>query len=488
MRRTLLTATVSLIALTVSFVAQAASPAQASPAQAASPEAEAPAAEMPAARPAARPVDEPAEPGSLDPRSLRLLGQVLDRVRGGYVEEVPDEKLIEAAISGILTSLDPHSAYLDQKHFADMRTQTSGVFGGLGIEISMEEGLVKIVSPIDDTPAARAGLQAGDLITEIAGAPVLGMTMKDAVQKMRGEVGTEITIKVRRGRDKPFPLTLERAIVRSRAVRHEAVDNVGYIRITNFSRQTQPGLEKAITEIGSELGDGLTGYVLDLRNNPGGLLNQAVSVADSFLDAGTIVSTRGRGGVETQRFEARPGDLADGLPIVVLVNGGSASASEIVAGALQDHNRAVVLGTQSFGKGSVQTIMPLADGQQAIKMTTARYFTPSGRSIQAVGIAPDILVEQATLQPAEQVVMRKEADLPGALANGNAPPRPSPEAGPETTPEMKAKVTPAGEDADDKPFDYQRQRAVDLLTGMAAFGRPARAPQVVEKRQVSAGL
>ncbi|HEV7372802.1 S41 family peptidase [Arenibaculum sp.] len=417
----------------------------------------------------------------IDAEAMNLLQQVLDRVRSQYVDTVPDEKIIEAAVKGILTSLDPHSSYLDTSSYADIRVQTSGEFGGLGIEITVEDGLVKVVSPIDDTPASRAGIKPGDLIVKIGDEAVQGMTIKDAVERMRGPVGTPVTISVRRGEDEPFPLTLERAVVRSQAVKYETEGNVGYIRITSFTEQTQSGLEKALAEIERKLDGRVAGYVVDLRNNPGGLLMQAVSVADSFLDSGTIVSTRGRGDVETQRFEAAPGDLTGGRPVIVLVNGGSASASEIVAGALQDHGRAVLLGTQSFGKGSVQTIMPLISGKHAVKMTTARYYTPSGRSIQAVGITPDISVEQAKLEPVEQTAARREADLPGALGGKNGE-RAADHAAehPADGPETAATAVAATE----KPFDYQRARAVDLLTGMAAFRQPVMqtTPQFVEQK------
>jgi carboxyl-terminal processing protease len=457
-RRTLLTATISLLALTIASASAA-------------PEPGGPPA-LPQQKAAARTAD------PIDPDSLKLLSQVLDRVRSSYVESVSDEKLIEAAVTGILTSLDPHSTYLDGEQFADMQVQTSGEFGGLGIEIQMEEGLVKVVSPIDDTPAARAGIRAGDLITEIGGEAVRGMTIKDAVDRMRGPVGTSVSLQVRRGAAEAFPLTLERALVRSQAVKYETEGDIGYIRITSFSQQTQPGLETAFRNIDAKLGDRLAGYVIDLRNNPGGLLTQAVSVADSLLDAGTIVTTRARGDVEIQRFEAAPGDLAHGLPVVVLVNGGSASASEIVAGALQDNHRAVLLGTQSFGKGSVQTIMPLGDGKKAIKMTTARYYTPSGRSIQAVGIAPDIAVEPARIEKIDQVAFRKEADLPGALE------KEGPAAGEPSSPAAPAEE--AGAAAQEKPFDYQRQRAMDLLTGIAAFRhKPVPSAGTMQKQAAS---
>ena len=307
------------------------------------------------------------------------------------------QKLIESAINGMLAGLDPHSSYMDPKSFRDMQVQTRGEFGGLGIEVTMEDGLIKVVTPIDETPAAKAGILANDIITKLDDDQVQGMTLNQAVEKMRGPVNTKIKLTVmRKGQDKPLEISLTRDIIRVRSVRSEAIgDDVGYIRMTQFNEQTFDGLKKAITDIGAKISnDKLKGYVLDLRNNPGGLLDQAISVSDAFLQKGEIVSTRGRNAEETQRFSARPGDLTNGKPVIVLINGGSASASEIVAGALQDHRRATVVGTRSFGKGSVQTIIPLGSGNGALRLTTARYFTPSGRSIQAKGITPDIEVLQ----------------------------------------------------------------------------------------------
>jgi carboxyl-terminal processing protease len=402
-----------------------------------------------------------AQQSSVDERALNLFSEVFERVRGQYVEKVTDEQLVKAAINGMLTSLDPHSSFLDTEEFAEMQVQTRGEFGGLGIEVTLENGLVKVISPIDDTPAARAGFQSGDLITQIDGEPVMGLTLKQAVDKMRGPVGQPIKVMVRRGvtETAPFEVSLTRKVIKSQPVKQRAEGDVGYIRITGFSRQTQPGLEKAVQTLQNEIGNKLIGYVVDLRNNPGGLLDQAVSVADSFLDKGNIVSTRARDGVETQRFDATGGDLTKGLPIVVLVNGGSASASEIVAGALQDQHRAVVLGTQTFGKGSVQTIMPLNE-QKAMKITTARYYTPSGRSIQALGVTPDITVKQAKLEKVAQATSRKEADLRGALSNDTVAKPPS------TTP---APVTTKSDAAPGSAEDYQLQRAVDLLIGTSLF-------------------
>ncbi|HZL29725.1 MAG TPA: S41 family peptidase [Pseudolabrys sp.] len=330
-------------------------------------------------------------------RQLNLFGDVFERVRADYVEKPDDQKLIETAINGMLTGLDPHSSYMDPKSFRDMQVQTRGEFGGLGIEVTMEDGLIKVVTPIDDTPAAKAGVLANDLITKLDEDQVQGLTLNQAVEKMRGPVNTKIKLTIqRKGADKPLELTLTRDVIHVRAVRSKVDgDDVGYIRMTQFNEQTTEGLKKAITDIGAKISnDKLKGYILDLRNNPGGLLDQAISVSDAFLQKGEIVSTRSRNAEDTQRYNARPGDLTKGKPVIVLINGGSASASEIVAGALQDHKRVTVIGTRSFGKGSVQTIFPLGNGNGALRLTTARYYTPSGRSIQAKGITPDIEVLQ----------------------------------------------------------------------------------------------
>ncbi|MFL6937332.1 MAG: S41 family peptidase [Xanthobacteraceae bacterium] len=330
-------------------------------------------------------------------RQLNLFGDVFERVRSDYVERPDDGKLVESAINGMLQGLDPHSSYMDPKSFKDMQIQTRGEFGGLGIEVTMEEGLVKVVAPIDDTPAHKAGVMAGDIITHLDDEPVQGLTLNQAVEKMRGPVNTKIRLKImRKGQDKTTEVTIVRDIIRVRSVRSKVEgDEVAYIRLTQFNEQTTEGLKKAIADMTAQIGnDKLKGYVLDLRNNPGGLLDQAISVSDAFLEKGEIVSTRGRNAEETQRFNARAGDLTKGKPIIVLINGGSASASEIVAGALQDHKRATLVGTRSFGKGSVQTIIPLGSGNGALRLTTARYFTPSGTSIQAKGIKPDIEVLQ----------------------------------------------------------------------------------------------
>jgi carboxyl-terminal processing protease len=330
-------------------------------------------------------------------RQLSLFGDVFERVRLDYVEKPDDGKLVESAINGMLAGLDPHSSYMDPKSFRDMQVQTRGEFGGLGIEVTMEDGLIKVVSPIDDTPASKAGVLANDFITHIDDEAVAGLTLNQAVDKMRGPVNTKIKLKImRKGKDAPIEVTLTRDVIKVVSVRSRSEgDDVGYIRITQFNEQTTTGLKRAISEITAQDGDKLKGFIIDLRNNPGGLLDQAVSVSNAFLNRGEIVSTRGRNADETQRFTARPGgDLTKGKPVIVLINGGSASASEIVAGALQDHKRATILGTRSFGKGSVQTIIPLGSGNGALRLTTARYFTPSGRSIQAKGIVPEIEVLQ----------------------------------------------------------------------------------------------
>src|ERR1700731_1216862 len=390
-------------------------------------------------------------------KQRNLFGEVLEPVRADYVDDVSDNSLVESAINGMLTSLDPHSNYLNTKNFNDMKVQTRGEFGGLGIEVSMENGLVKGVSPIDDPPAARAGLKPGDLITHLDGDPVQGMTLPEAVEKMRGPVSSEIKLTIRReGRD-PFDVKLIRATIRIQSVRsHLEGDNIGYIRVTTFNEQTDTGLNNAMKNLKQQAGNKLVGVVLDLRNNPGGLLDQAVAVSDAFLEKGEIVSTRGRRGEDAQRYNARAGDIAAGLPMVVLINGGSASASEIVAGALQEHHRAILLGTRSFGKGSVQTIIPLP-GHGAMRLTTARYYTPSGRSIQAKGIDPDIIVEAAKI---EKTPEKGEKGDKVATAtdlkkddSGDGPPE-------QTSVDPSIMGTPA---------DYQLARAVDMLRGIALF-------------------
>src|SRR5712672_2273009 len=345
-------------------------------------------------------------------RQLNLFGDIFERVRSHYVEKPDDGKLVEAAVNGMLAGLDPHSSYMDPKSFRDMQVQTRGEFGGLGIEVTMEDGLVKVVAPIDATPAAKARIRAGDIITHLDDEPVQGLTLNQAVEKMRGLVNTKIRLKImRKGNDAPIEVAIMRDNIRVRSVRMKVEgDDVGYVRITQFNEQTTDGLKKSIADISSQLGsDKVKGYVIDLRNNPGGLLDQAISVSDAFLERGEIVSTRGRDPEETQRFSAKPGDLTKGKPVIVLINGGSASASEIVAGALQDHRRATLVGTRSFGKGSVQTIIPLGSGNGALRLTTARYFTPSGRSIQAKGISPDVEV----LQDVPEEMKARTADTKG---------------------------------------------------------------------------
>ena len=352
-------------------------------------------------------------------KQLNLFGEVFERVRTDYVEKPDDSKLVQSAINGMLAGLDPHSGYMDPNSFRDIQVQTRGEFGGLGIEVTMEDGLVKVVAPIDDTPAAKAGVMANDIITKLDNEQVRGLTLNQAVEKMRGPVNTKIKLTImRKGQDKPIDVTIVRDVIRVKSVRsHSEGDDVGYIRVTQFNEQTTEGLKKAIGDLISQLGaDKIKGFVIDLRNNPGGLLDQAISVSDTFLDKGEIVSTRGRNAEETQRFNARPGDLTKGKPVIVLINGGSASASEIVAGALQDHKRATLVGTRSFGKGSVQTIIPLGAGNGALRLTTARYFTPSGRSIQAKGIDPDIKVLQEVPGDLKaQTDIEGEASLRGHL-------------------------------------------------------------------------
>ncbi|KCV82647.1 carboxyl-terminal protease [Actibacterium atlanticum] len=402
---------------------------------------------------------------------LDLFGDIFERIRAQYVEEVDSADLIEAAINGMLTSLDPHSSYLPPKDFDDMQVQTRGEFGGLGIEVTQEEGFVKVVSPIDDTPADAAGIEAGDFITHVDGESVLGLTLDQAVEMMRGPVGSDIIITVvREGLDEPFDVTITRDTIKLTAVRSRVVGDTVVLRVTTFNDQTYPNLAKELEESIEELGgaDNVNGVVLDLRNNPGGLLTQAIKVSDAFLNAGEIVSTRGRNPQDSDRFNAVEGDLTGGKPMVVLINGGSASASEIVAGALQDHRRAIVVGTKSFGKGSVQTVMPLS-GNGAMRLTTARYYTPSGRSIQALGVSPDIVVEQPLRLPADAETeeettrrSRSEADLRGSLDNDSM-----------TEDERKQaeeEQKRAEEAAELREDDYQLAYAVDILKGLSALG------------------
>jgi len=388
-------------------------------------------------------------------KQLDLFGEVLERVRADYVEAPEDAELIESAINGMLTALDPHSAYLNPKHFRDMQVQTRGEFGGLGIEVTMENGVVKVVSPIEDTPASRAGLMSGDLITHLDKEQILGLTLQEAVEKMRGPVNSPITLTiVRKGVDDPFEVKVVRDMIHINPVKYNVEgDDVGYIRLTTFNEQTTENLQEAVRELKKELGPKLKGYIIDLRNNPGGLLDQAISVSDAFLDQGAIVLTRGRNLEETQRSNARQGDITNGEKLVVLINGGSASASEIVAGALQDHHRATVIGTRSFGKGSVQTIIPLgANG--ALRLTTARYYTPSGRSIQAKGIDPQIVVEEEL--PDE---VKKKEEIQGTRGESTLRGHLKGEDGEEQS--GSSSYVP-----EDKAKDTQLQYALDLLRGI----------------------
>ena len=391
-------------------------------------------------------------------RQLGLFGDIFQRVRESYVDEVDEKALIEAAINGMLTSLDPHSSFLDTENFSNMQVQTKGKFGGLGIEITMENGVIKIVSPIDDTPAAKVGLQPEDYIVAVDGEPILGMALSEAVDKLRGKIGSDVTVTIQREQNEPFDVTVTRDTIKIRSVRSEVFDDIGYLRITTFSEQTSPGLNDAVEKIFAEHGDKVKGFVLDLRNNPGGLLNEAIAVTDAFLEAGEIVSTRGRDAENASRAYAKPGDIARGLPLVVLINSGSASASEIVAGALKDHQRAVLLGTRSFGKGSVQSVIPVS-GTGAMRLTTARYYTPSGVSIQATGITPNIEVALARIEKLEGGITREE-NLKGALDSPG-----SAESGDSDKADDKADAAPA----DQSEIDYQLARALDLIQGVAIF-------------------
>ena len=403
---------------------------------------------------------------------LDLFGDIFERIRGQYVEEVDSQKLIEAAINGMLTSLDPHSSFMAADDFADMQVQTRGEFGGLGIEVTQEDGFVKVVSPMDGTPADAAGIESGDFITHVNGESVLGLTLDQAVEMMRGPIGSEIIISVvREGVPDPFDVSIIRDTIKLTAVKSRVVGSTVVLRITTFNDQTYPGLEEAMKKSIAELGgmDNVNGFVIDLRNNPGGLLNQAIKVSDAFLESGEIVSTRGRNPEDGERFNAEPGDLAMGKPVVMLINGGSASASEIVAGALQDHRRAIVVGTKSFGKGSVQTVIPTRDNG-AMRLTTARYYTPSGRSIQALGVMPDIVVNQPKVDPeatgtetaaaAEADKARSEADLRGAITNDSMT-----EDERKLLEEERAHTEEAAKLRDE---DYQLAYAVNILRGLAA--------------------
>ncbi len=392
-------------------------------------------------------------------RQLNLFGDIFERIRSDYVKDVSDAELIESAIKGMLAALDPHSGYLNAKSYQEMQVQTRGEFGGLGIEVTMENGFVRVIAPIEDTPAHRAGIAAGDLITHIDGDAVQGLALSEAVEKMRGPVDSTVTLTVARPDvEQPFDVDITRAVITVQSVRSRVEGDAGYIRISQFTEQTKSGLEREMVRLEEQLGDTMTGVILDLRGNPGGLLDQAVKVSDAFLDQGEIVSTRGRRSGDSQRFNARRGDIANDRPLVILINGGSASASEIVAGALQDHGRAVILGTKSFGKGSVQTIIPLA-GQGAMRLTTSLYYTPSGRSIQAKGIDPDIVVEQARLETVASRARRNEASLRNRIVTG------------QEEDSGGGEDVPAAAQEDDRPFDFQLARAVDLLRGVSLFGR-----------------
>jgi carboxyl-terminal processing protease len=407
-------------------------------------------------------------------QQLDLFGDIFERIRAQYVEEVDSEQLIEAAINGMLTSLDPHSSYLAPEDFDDMQVQTRGEFGGLGIEVTQEEGFVKVVSPMDGTPADAAGIEAGDFITHVNGESVMGLTLDDAVELMRGPVGSEIIITVvREGVDEPFDVSIIRDTIKVTAVKSRIVGNTVVLRITTFNDQTTPGLTEELKKSVDELGglSNVDGFVIDLRNNPGGLLTEAITVSDAFLEKGEIVSTRGRDPADGERFNATPGDMAGGKPIVVLINGGSASASEIVSGALQDHRRAIVVGTKSFGKGSVQTVVPLR-GDGAMRLTTARYYTPSGRSIQALGVMPDIVVTQP-VRPAEPTEEEEtsaarqptsEADLRGIISNDSMT-----EDERKLLEEERARIEETAQLRDE---DYQLAYAVDILRGLNAVAAP----------------
>ena len=384
-------------------------------------------------------------------RQLALFGDVFERVKKSYVEEVSDEELVSSAINGMLTSLDPHSSFLPEDNFEKMQVETSGKFGGLGVEITIESGFVKVVSPIDDTPAYKAGLQSGDYIISADEESLVGFTINEAVEKLRGPIGSEIIISIQRGQEEPFDVSIIRDEIKIQSVRSEIFNDVGYIRISKFSEQTHPGLTQAVKDLNDSAKTELKGYVLDLRNNPGGLLSQSIKVSDAFLEKGKIVSTRGRNNSDISHAYAREGDIIEGKPLVVLINSGSASASEIVAGALKDHKRAVVMGTRSFGKGSVQSVISMP-GHGAIRLTTARYYTPSGISIQSKGITPDIEVELARIEELDGGIIREE-DLKGAL---------------DVTEETDNEEIEA-EEPKQSEIDFQLARAIDLIHGISIF-------------------
>ena len=397
---------------------------------------------------------------------LDLFSDAFQRVRTNYVRPVKDSELIDAAIQGMVSNLDPHSSYMDAKQYGDMQVTTRGQFGGIGIEVTQEDGLIKVISPIDGTPASRAGIKTGDRIAGIDGTSIAGLPLNDSIDKMKGAPGTKVTLTIlREGEKKPFDMTLTRAIVQVDAANYRREGDIGYIRLPGFNEQTADGMEKAIRDLKKQVGPGIKGYVLDLRNNPGGLLDQAIQVSDDFINSGEIVSTRGRHSEDTQRYDAKGGDITDGKPVVVLVNGGTASASEIVAGALQDHKRATVIGMTSFGKGSVQTIIPLGENRGALRLTTARYYTPSGHSIQAQGIIPDIQVAQGDEAAVPKLARPSEADLRGHLSG-------------EPIPAKRANAPVIKPDAGKKYDDFQLSYAMDLLHGkMTVASATVPAPQ-----------
>ena len=402
--------------------------------------------------------------------NLDLFGDIFERIRSSYVEEIDEEKLIESAISGMLTSLDPHSSYMAPEDFSTMQVQTRGEFGGLGIEVTQENGFIKVVSPIDDTPADNAGIEAGDFITKVDGESTLGKTLDEAVDKMRGPVGSEIIITVvREGVDEPFDVSIIRDTIEIKAVKARSEGKTVVLRVSSFTSKTYPNLKESLEkEINAAGGlENINGVVVDLRNNPGGLLNQAIRVSDAFLESGEIVSTRGRGARDAERYNATPGDLTNGKPIVVLINGGSASASEIVAGALQDHHRAIIVGTKSFGKGSVQTIIPLSSDGAAMRLTTARYYTPSGRSIQSLGVSPDILVEQRIRSDEDSDEARNfqrfEADLENSLSNDSL--------ADDERKFLEDERKKQEETAKMRNDDYQLSYALDVLKGLATLSQ-----------------
>ena len=382
---------------------------------------------------------------------LKFLGETIEKIKSDYVDDVKNKELVESAIDGMLSSLDPHSSFLNAESLKQMKIQTKGAFGGLGIEVTMENGFVKVISPIDDTPAYKAGIKAGDYITHLDGKSVIGLNLNEAVDKMRGPAGTKLKLTIGRSNQEAFDVTIKRDIIKISSVKSKLEEDVGYIRITTFSEQTSKSTRDAIKKFKKE--KNLRGYVLDLRNNPGGLLDQAVSVSDLFLEKGEIVSTRGKNSKNPEMYKAKSGDIIDGKPLVVIINGGSASASEIVAGALQDHKRAILLGTRSFGKGSVQTIIPVKP-YGALRMTTAKYFTPSGRSIQKTGIEPDIVVEERELKKADNKKISREEDLKGALKNPS---------------NKDKKEEKENKEKSDEIEDFQLSRALDLVRGISLY-------------------